>query len=318
MGDGPRRIAVTGAAGYVGAMLIRRLVERGEVDAVLAIDVREPRGGFGERVRFVRQDVSEPFPRLFAERGVDTVVHLAYALRQGRSREANRRVNVGGARNVLDACVEGGVSRIVYLSSTSVYGPRPDNPELLTEDMPARPIAGFQYSEDKLRTERLIEGFASASPRVKACILRCCPIMGANADNFIARALDKPFLVGVWGANPPMQLIHEDDLARCMSLAVLGDMEGVYNVAGVGSIGWREMAAALDRRVVSLPGWLLYPATQIAWLLRLQSDSPAAGLDFIRYRWTADTERIERELGFAPRHSSREAWEAYARREDMR
>ena len=313
MGEGLRRIAVTGASGYVGSLLIRRLAGCEAVGGILAIDVRDPSSPFGECVSFVRQDVSQPFPRLFAEHSIDTVVHLAYELRQGRDREANRRVNVDGTTHTLDACRRAGVRRLVYLSSTSVYGAHPDNPEALSEEMPARPIAGFQYSEDKLQSEKLIARFASESHGVTACILRCCPVMGANADNFIASAFDKPFLVAVSGANPPMQLMHEDDLGRCLELAVLGDMEGLYNVAGAGSISWGEMAAARGRRVFSAPAWLLYPATQLSWALRLQSDSPALGLDFVRYRWLADTGKIEREIGFRPRFSSTDAWDAHVR-----
>ena len=313
MAEPPRRIAVTGASGYIGSMLIHRLEESEAVGTILALDVREPGAPFGNGVSFVRQDVSQPFPELFAEHEVDTVVHLAYVLRQGRDREANRRVNVEGTRHTLEACRRAGVRRVVYLSSTSVYGAHADNPEALSEDMPARPVAGFQYSEDKLRSEKLITGFAEDSAGVTACILRCCPVMGANADNFIARAFDKPFLVAVSGANPPMQLIHEEDLARCLTLVVLGDAEGLYNLSGSGVINWADMASARSRRVLSMPAWLLYPATQMTWALRVQSDSPALGLDMVRHRWIADTGKIEREMGFRPRFSAREAWEAHVR-----
>ena len=311
MGEGPRRIAVTGATGYVGSLLLRRLAECETVGGILALDVKEPGAVLGDGVSFVRQDVSQPFPDLFADHEIDTVVHLAYELRQGRDREANRRVNVDGTTHTLDACRRAGVRRVVYLSSTSVYGAHPDNPEALTEDMPGRPIAGFQYSEDKLRSEQLLGRFASDSPGVSVCILRCCPVMGANADNFIAKAFDKPFLVAVSGANPPMQLIHEDDLARCLEMAVLGDAKGLYNVAGSGSMSWGEMAASGGRRVFSAPAWVLYPATQLTWALRLQSDSPALGLDMVRHRWVADTNKIEREMGFRPRFTSRDAWDAH-------
>ncbi len=294
-------------------MLVRRLEESDAVGSILALDVREPDPPFGDSVSFVRQDVSQPFPELFAEHDVDTVVHLAYVLRQVRDREANRRVNVDGTTHTLEASRRAGVRRVVYLSSTSVYGAHPDNPEALSEDMPARPVAGFQYSEDKLQSEKLIARFAEDSAGVTACVLRCCPVMGANADNFIAGAFDKPFLVAVSGANPPMQLMHEDDLVRCLALAVLRDADGLYNVAGSGSISWGEMASARGRRVLSMPAWLLYPATQLAWTLRVQSDSPALGLEMVRYPWIADTGKIEREVGFRPRFSAREAWEAHVR-----
>ena len=315
MSDEGRRVAVTGASGYVGSRLVDSLEAEGEVEMVLAMDVRPPARSLGAKATFIQQDVSVPFPRTFASHEIDTVVHLAYVLRQGRNREANRRVNVGGTANLLDACGEAGVRKIVYLSSTSVYGAHPDNPAFLTEDSPARPARGFQYSEDKVRSEALVEAFAAERPDTVATILRCCPVMGPNADNFIARAFLKPFLVKVRGSDPGMQFIHEDDLIGCIMRCVLDDAPGLYNVAGEGAIRWSEMAAMLGRRMLSLPAWLLYPATDAAWKLRLQSDSPSIGLDFIRYAWAVSTEKIKRELGFEFRHSSREAWEAFARRQ---
>ena len=314
MGEKPRRIAVTGGAGYVGTTLIRHLVERDDVGTVCAIDIREPNWALGSKVSFVRQDVSEPFPELLGDLEVDTVVHLAYKLRQGRNREADRRVNVDGTRNTIDSCRRGGVRRIVYLSSTSVYGAHPDNPPAMTEDMPTRPVAGFQYSEDKVESERLLSEYASASSEVAVCTLRCCPVMGPSADNFIADAFDKPFLVAISGASPPIQLIHEEDMIRCLALATMGKAEGVYNLAGTDSLRWDEMAATRGRRVLSMPAWLLYSLTHLAWALRLQSVSPASGLDLIRFPWFASTEKIEREMGFRPRYTSGDAWEAYVKK----
>jgi hypothetical protein len=61
-----------------------------------------------------------------------------------------------------------------------------------------------------------------------------------------------------------------------------------------------------------LPAWPLYAATEAAWRLKLQRDSPASGLDFIRYPWTASTNKIKDELGVEFQYSSREAWESFA------
>ena len=307
-----RRVAVTGAAGYIGGRLVERLRDCDSIGGVLAIDRRPIPTQTGGKVEFLQQDVTASLADAFAAHGIDTVVHLAYLMRPSRDSRAARRVNVGGTESVLKACSQVGVARMVYLSSTSVYGAHEDNPPLLTEESPARPVKGFQYSEDKVQAEALIERFAGEQGDRSATVLRCCPVMGPNADNFVARAFLKPFLVAVRGYDPPMQLLHEDDLTDALTRCTVEERPGVYNMAGDGFIRWREMAAMLGRRLVTLPATVLYAATGAAWNLRLQSDSPACGLDFIRYRWTASTDKIKREMGVSFRHSSRQAWQSFA------
>jgi UDP-glucose 4-epimerase len=311
MGNSGRRIAITGASGYIGAGLVRELCREDDIEMVLATDIVPPGSPLPAKAVFVDQDVAVPFGELFSEYRIDTVVHLAYVMRPDRDHKAAKRVNVGGTEHVLAACSESGVNRLVYLSSTSVYGAHADNPALLAEDSPTRPAPGFQYSVDKMGAEALIREFA-ASAGSQALVLRCCPVIGPRADNFIARAFLKPILVAVRGSDPPMQFIHEDDLVSCLVRCTLDTVAGVFNVAGEGAIRWSEMAATLGRRLVALPAVLLYPATQASWALHLQSDSPASGLDFIRYPWNVDTSKIETELAYQTRYTSRQAWEAYA------
>ena len=313
MSDSQQRVAVTGAAGYIGSRLIDCLEGHSQVAHILAVDIRPPAGRWGSKVVFVQQDISTPLGQSFSVHEIDTLVHLAYVLRPGRDREAIRRVDVGGTVNVLNGCKDAGVSKVVYLSSTSVYGAHADNPPMLTESSPPRPVKGFQYSEDKVEVESLIQRFSAQGPHATATILRCCPVMGPNADNFISRAFLKPFLVAVKGYDPPMQFVHEDDVIDLLVQCVVDDAPGLYNVAGQGVIRWSEMSRMLGRKLVALPAPLLSAATEAAWALRIQSDSPSNGLNFIRYRWTVSTERIRRELGFSARYSSREAWESFVR-----
>ena len=164
MTDSPLRVAVTGASGYIGSRLVNCLQESKCVEFVLAMDIRPPDIDYSDRVAFVRQDIGEPFPDLFANHRIDSVVHLAYLLNPGRRRHVSRRVNVTGTDNLIEACAAAGVRHILYFSSTSVYGAHPDNPDFLTEEHPVRPIPGFLYSEDKLESESRLAEFARRNP----------------------------------------------------------------------------------------------------------------------------------------------------------
>ena len=308
------RIAVTGAAGYLGGILIERLADHDRASYVLATDIRQPGSSSRENIEFVQQDITRPFAALFREHRIDVVVHLAYVLDSSSRPESARHVNVIGTDHVLEACQSANVSHIVYLSSTSVYGAHMDNPDFLTEDDPVRPVLGFQYSENKVDAEKRLIEFSRRYPQVAVTILRVCPVMGPNADNFIANAFRKPVLPGVGSADPPMQFLHEDDLLELLMRYIQDRFSGIYNVAGNGTILWSEMAQVMKRRLLRLPPAVWQAITATAWTLRLQSESPACGLDFVRYRWTVSTAKLRRDLGIDLRYTSRQAWESFAGR----
>ncbi|MBI2856541.1 MAG: SDR family oxidoreductase [Chloroflexi bacterium] len=306
------RVAVTGASGYIGSRLLARLKSDPDVEAIVAIDhtplPSEPDG----EVRFHQRDINEPLEDLFRENGVNAVVHLAFVLRPGHNRAAIERTNVAGTSNLLHASSRAGVATIVYLSSTTVYGARPDNPPLLTEEHPLRPQREFQYAWDKTQVEAMLQGYGHTHPQARVVVLRSCVVMGQGAENFITRALSKPFLVAVKGYDPPMQFLYQDDLTELMALALKEKaIHGAFNVAGDGAVPYSEMVALSGRRLLRLPASVLYPFLQATWNLRIQGDSPSVGLDFIRYPWVADTARVRRETGYRFRYTSREALMAY-------
>ncbi len=306
----PRVVAVTGASGYIGGRLVERLLAQAEVARVLAIDVR-PLALEHDKLTFVRHDVAEPLDGLFAEQRVEAVAHLAFVLRQLRDRAEGRRTNVAGSSNVLTACEAAGVRRIVLMSSATVYGGHPDNDEELGEESPVRPPPGFGYAEDKADCEQLFHDYAGRHEESVVSVLRACVVMGPSARNFITEALEKPLLIGVDRADPPMQFVHEDDMANVLARFVLERRPGVYNVAGPGSVPWSSVVKMSGKRLLRLPAPLAYGLTGLAWRLRLQSDAPAAGLDFVRWPWTVSTRKLQRELGFEFAHTSRQTLASY-------
>ena len=305
------RVAVTGAAGSVGAMLVERLAASDDVDSVVAFDNRPLTIEHPKVARF-HLDIRQPYADILREYGVDALVHLAFLLRPGRNREFVRRVNVGGTAQTLRACKEAGVRQILYFSSTTVYGPHPGDPLPYTEQSPVQPVRGFQYAEDKAATELMLEAFTADNPDTCLTVLRGCVIMGPRSDNFIAQAFRKPVLVSVAGADPDMQFMHEDDVQEALELCLLERVPGIYNITGRDTVPYSEVARIAGRRSIAVPAPLLEFVTQASWALQLQSESQASGLMMVRYPWLASNEKFTAETGFRPRFTSREALESSA------
>jgi len=303
------RIAVTGAAGSIGSKLVARLAASDDVDAIVALDARCI-DSTHSKVHSYQRDILQPIDDVLKEHGVNSLVHLAFLLKPGRNREAARRINVGGIARMLQSCQFADVNHIVYLSSSTVYGAHSGNDGLFTEDSPVQPVRGFQYAEDKAATELLLHAYATDNPNTRITVLRGCVVMGPNSDNFITQAFSKPLLVRINGADPQMQFLHQDDLLDIMELCLNEPFPGVYNVAGVSTVPYSHIVLVAGRRAVSVPASILYPLTQVSWGLRIQSDSPACGLDMIRWPWLADIGKLQRETGWVPKYTSQQALEA--------
>jgi len=297
---------VTGAAGSVGAKLVEKLTRLDDVDGIVALDCL-PVSASHPRVVVFQKDIREPIANILCKHGVDAVVHLAFLLRPGHNREVVRRVNISGTAQVLHDCQIAGVHRLVYLSSTTVYGARPGAKQPYTEESLVRPVRGFQYAEDKAATELMLESFAADNPGACVTVLRGCTVMAPRCENFVTQVFSKLALVRIAGADPQMQFIHLDDLLEALEFCLLKPVPGVFNVTGEGTIARSEIARIAGRHPVAMPASLLALIAQVTWMLRLQSDSPACGLAMARWPWVASNEKLARETGFRPRYTSREA-----------
>ncbi len=142
--------AISGGAGFLGLHLARRLLAEGHTvrtldvvpldDVELERSVEELRGDVRDRER-VRELVA----------GADVVVHAAAALPIQASRASIRSVNVGGTENVLRAARDAGARRVVFISSTAVYGVPEKHP--IEEDDPL--VGVGWYGESKIDAEAL-------------------------------------------------------------------------------------------------------------------------------------------------------------------
>ena len=306
-------VAVTGASGYIGTRLLHELETEEYLAKVVAIDTKPLPVPF-RHVSLERMDITHPLDDLFKEDQVDTVVHLAFIMKPGRGRRESEEVrltNMKGLQRVLNACVSAKVRNLIYLSSHTIYGAHLGNPVPLTEDAALRPCQEFQYSRDKAMGEGLVQLFAAENPGMGVTVLRSCVVMGPGADNYVTRALFKPVLLGIRGFDPPLQFVHEDDLADLLRVLIKDPHPGTYNVAADGVVHYTELARLANRKLVFLPSFMAYPLTQMAWNAGLQKDAPGVGLDFIRYPIIMSTGKLKRDMGVRFSYTSEEALMAY-------
>ncbi|MDX6386319.1 MAG: hypothetical protein QOD85_121 [Gaiellaceae bacterium] len=142
--------SISGGAGFLGLHLARRLLADGhQVRTLDVVPLDDP--GLEAAVEELRGDVRDrdAVARLVA--GADVVVHAAAALPIQASRNTIRSVNVGGTENVLRASDEAGVRRVVFISSTAVYGVPEKHP--IEEDDPL--VGVGWYGESKIDAEGL-------------------------------------------------------------------------------------------------------------------------------------------------------------------
>jgi nucleoside-diphosphate-sugar epimerase len=142
--------AISGGAGFLGLHLARRLLADGE--QVRTLDVAALDDAELERsVEESRGDVRDPARVGELVAGADVVVHAAAALPIQASRESIRSVNVRGTENVLRAARDAGVRRVIFISSTAVYGVPDKHP---IEESDALVGVG-SYGESKIDAEAL-------------------------------------------------------------------------------------------------------------------------------------------------------------------
>jgi UDP-glucose 4-epimerase len=270
---------------------------------VIALDHRESRG-FPDDVEFHAVDLTSKRVRdLLKRTGIAGVVHLGVLHNPRAQHDRHEAWNMLSLRRLFDCVEQFEIPKLVLLSSANVYGPRPDNAQLLSEEAPLLAAGRFSEIRDLVELDLAAQGFFWRNPQTETVILRPSHILGTvrNAPSNYLRLKRVPTLLGF---DPMMQVVHQDDLVTAIDLALAPGIRGMFNLAGPQPVSLSQALSVLGRQAVPLPHSLARAALERLFRWRVTS-FPAAELDFIRYVCMVDDSRARHTLGYAPAHDLR-------------
>jgi nucleoside-diphosphate-sugar epimerase len=287
---------VTGANGFIGSHLCEALVAKGWDVRALVRRNSNLQWLRGVPVKLHVGEVTEPQSLADAVKGVDYVFHCA-AIVKARGSGQFTRVNVGGTRNVLEACVQhaGALKMFVLFSSISALGPN---------DRSEGPVS--QYGASKLAAEGVVAEFAG---RVPVAILRLPPVYGPRDVGGL-----ELFQTLNFGIRPVIKMRMSvcyvaDAVEAGINLALSPAADAQPCSACDGAViefsRWAEaVEKALGRRTIKvrIPLWLLRTAAW--WSERLSAEMPVFNMDKAREfscrAWTCDLKALQARTGFLP------------------
>jgi len=300
----PLLALVTGGAGYFGSLMCGRLRQRGY--RIRIFDLNPPGDAVpGEEA--LQGDICDRDAVSHACEHVDVVFHNVAQVPLAKDKNLFWKVNRDGTRNLLDACLAHHVKKVIYTSTSAIYGVPIANP--VTEETEPRPME--EYGKAKLAAETLC--WSAAKQGLDVSIVRPRTIMGHGRlgifqilFEWIYQGKNIPVLSG--GRNI-YQFVHADDLAEACILASRAAGPQAYNCGAAEFGSMRDVLENLCRyagtgsRVKSLPMWAVAPSMKVSSALGI---SPLAAYHSLMYGRSMyfDIRKACVELGWKPLYSN--------------
>ena len=288
-------VLVTGGAGYVGSVLVPKLLATGYAVTVLDLFL------YGEEVlapvrdnpglRLVKGDLRAQPVVAASLAGVDAVIHLA-CISNDPSFELDpalgKSINLDGFRPLVRAAKAAGVKRFIYASSSSVYGVKEG--VAVTEDLPLEPLT--DYSKYKAACERILE--EERAPGFVTLTLRPATVCGYSPRqrldlvvNILTNHAVNTGKIRVFGGSQLRPNLHIEDMTDlyCRCLAAPDEqIDGRIWNAGYENHSVRQLAETVKDVVGGPIGLEVLPTDDLR-------------------SYHVSSERIRREFGFVPRHT---------------
>jgi nucleoside-diphosphate-sugar epimerase len=326
------RVLITGAAGYVGFILIKALESIDGIDEIVGVDLKPKPGRLAAstKVAWIQADVStDDWQAAARNHRVDAVVHLAFQIRQlyGRRKEVQRRWNLGGARKVFAFVFgEPSVRRLIHFSTVTAYGAYENN-SLAARYSEKAPLneRGYLYGSHKREVEQLLQdAYATSDRRTHVTVLRCASISGPYGRFALSRFGIVSTLMGrlpflpCGRADFGRQYLHEDDIAEIVTLLLTApwrDRYEVFNASPEDFLASADLASLLQKRTTIIPPALLRCLFALCWRIsRGRIPTPKGAWRFLTYPIAVDGSALTEAYNYRYHFTSADALMACAGR----
>ncbi len=245
------RALITGLSTYWGGRLARALEGFEQIETIIGVDSREPTLEL-ERTEYVRvSNQHSLIQRIVRAAEIDTVIDTRMVVNSlaASSRLAHEN-NVIGTMNILAACSgsDSPVRKFIFKSSTHYYGSEQDDPAFFTERMRRPHPPRTTLERDLLDAEEAVSDFAARRPEVAVTVLRCANVLGPDVETGFTRMFRLPMVPMVFGFDPRLQFVHEDDVVHALEHAALNATPGTFNLAADGVMALSEAISLVGRR----------------------------------------------------------------------
>ncbi len=334
------KILITGAAGYVGAMLVNEFSKRKDVEAIFGVD-REPIPDFikdNKKLTYLQTSVEyKMWQEKAKEFAPNIVIHTAWAIREVYDRrEITWQGNIIGSDNVFAfSFLTPSVKKLIHFSTVASYGAFEDNSvdHFFTEDEPFRKSEYLYAEEKRIAEERLQIAYQASDKSVQVTVLRPAAITGPRGRYMRIRfglqsALSgtlkgqKSFVYNIisalvsWVPVTPKwlrQYVHEDDVTDIVAEAAFNNHSYVYeefNLAPPGeAVRGLDMAKAVGKKTINVKPWMIRIVFAIVWHLTLGKIPTAKGSwRGYSYPIAVSGAKVTEKLGYKYKHESLEAF----------
>ena len=317
------KILVTGATGFLGKYVIDELLAHDYSIVAFGRNEKIGKALEGERVQFIKGDLSSIEELRQAFQSVDAVVHAGALSTAWGPWKAFYQANVVGTQNVLDLCREYAVKRLVYVSSPSIYAAGKDQLNIKESDDPIENHLN-NYIRSKLASEKLFSDY----PDVPSIILRPRGLFGVGDTSILPRVLRLSRKIGIpliRGGEQLMDMTCVENVALAIRLALEAkEAHGqVYNITngepktfkyliettlkGLGEpIRYRKLPAGLVAGVA-------YSLEGVYRFFQLKAEPPLTRYTYylLRYSQTLDIQKAQTDLGYYPKMTIEEGIDNY-------